>query len=126
MSETSHNPVSAEATASDPAEAIIDKFLDAIWMERGLSANTLGAYRADLVSLRRWLADRDVSLIFAARSDLLAFIAWRIAHETAIAMGGKTIAVLGTPLSETYPAKNKELLETIKRDHLAVSQFPEG
>jgi integrase/recombinase XerD len=77
MSETSHNPVSAEATASDPAEAIIDKFLDAIWMERGLSANTLGAYRADLVSLRRWLADRDVSLIFAARSDLLAFIAWR-------------------------------------------------
>ena len=48
------------------------------------------------------------------------------AHETAISMGGKTIAVLGTPLNQAYPAKNKELLETIKRDHLAVSQFPEG
>ena len=46
-------------------------------MERGLSANTLGAYRADLVALRRWLASRDVSLIYATRSDLLAFIAWR-------------------------------------------------
>lgn len=62
---------------SGSAEAIIDKFLDAIWMERGLSANTLGAYRADLVCLRRWLAQRDVSVMYAARSDLLAFIAWR-------------------------------------------------
>lgn len=49
-----------------------------------------------------------------------------VAHETAIAAGGKTIAVLGTPLSKAYPAANKDLLKTIKRDHLAVSQFPEG
>ncbi|GAB4228038.1 MAG: hypothetical protein Kow0032_07880 [Methyloligellaceae bacterium] len=49
-----------------------------------------------------------------------------VAHETAISTGGKTIAVLGTPLSQAYPAKNKALLETIKREHLAVSQFPEG
>ena len=75
MSENTHNV--AEVQASKSAEAIIDKFLDAIWMERGLSANTLGAYRADLVSLRRWLAERDASLIYATRSDLLAFIAWR-------------------------------------------------
>ena len=77
MSETSHNSDVVEADASNSTEAVIDKFLDAIWMERGLSANTLGAYRADLVSLRRWLADRDVSLVYAARSDLLAFIGWR-------------------------------------------------
>lgn len=49
-----------------------------------------------------------------------------VAHETAIEMGGKTIAVLGTPLSKAYPAKNKDLLDIIKRDHLAVSQFQEG
>lgn len=49
-----------------------------------------------------------------------------VAHETAIEMGGKTIAVLGTPLSQAYPSKNKGLLDVIKRDHLAVSQFPEG
>lgn len=77
MSETTHNSIVEEADASNSTEAVIDKFLDAIWMERGLSANTLGAYRADLVSLRRWLAERDVSLVYAARSDLLAFIAWR-------------------------------------------------
>jgi integrase/recombinase XerD len=76
MSDNTHT-VEAEAPASKSAEAIIDKFLDAIWMERGLSANTLGAYRADLVALRRWLAERDTSLVYATRSDLLAFIAWR-------------------------------------------------
>lgn len=49
-----------------------------------------------------------------------------VAHETAIECGGRTIAVLGTPLSQAFPASNRGLLERIKRDHLAVSQFPEG
>lgn len=46
------------------------------------------------------------------------------AHETAIRCGGKTIAVLGAPLDKVYPAKNKALLDKIKQEHLAVSQFP--
>jgi DNA processing protein len=49
-----------------------------------------------------------------------------VAHETAISQGGKTIAVLGTPLDKAYPKKNSDLLDKIKRDHLAVSQFPIG
>lgn len=49
-----------------------------------------------------------------------------VAHRTAIEEGGRTIAVLGTPLSKAYPAMNAGLLEEIKRDHLAISQFPEG
>lgn len=49
-----------------------------------------------------------------------------VAHETAIALGGKTIAVLGTPLNRAFPVKNRELLELIKHKHLAISQFPEG
>ncbi len=77
MSPTSVDTVAGASTPSNPTEAILDRFLDAIWMERGLSANTLGAYRADLLALQRWLAQRDKSLIYAARADLLAFIAWR-------------------------------------------------
>lgn len=77
MSKVTSKTVENEASASNSSEAIIDKFLDAIWMERGLSANTLGAYRADLVALRRWLVERDTSLVYATRSDLLAFIAFR-------------------------------------------------
>lgn len=49
-----------------------------------------------------------------------------MAHQTAIEQGGKTIAVLGTPLNKVYPKENEGLLELIKKDHLAISQFPEG
>lgn len=49
-----------------------------------------------------------------------------IAHETAIQNRGKTIAVLNTPLSKVYPTKNRELLNQIKKDHLAISQFPDN
>jgi len=47
-----------------------------------------------------------------------------IAHTTAIERGGKTIAVLGTPLNRFYPPENKDLQLKIMREHLAVSQFP--
>lgn len=47
-----------------------------------------------------------------------------IAHT--VALGGKTIAVLGTPLNVVTPAGNKGLLEEIKKHHLAISQFPIG
>jgi integrase/recombinase XerD len=65
----------APSEGLDPA---VSQFLDAVWMERGLSSNTLAAYRADLVALSRWLAGRGVSIVQTTRADLLAFIAWRV------------------------------------------------
>jgi DNA processing protein len=47
-------------------------------------------------------------------------------HESAISTGGRTIAVLGTPLDKTYPAQNYNLQQEIMRHHLAVSEFPSG
>ena len=47
-----------------------------------------------------------------------------IAHKTAIEQGGKTIAVIGTPLNTIYPKENKELQETIKKNYLLISQVP--
>ncbi|MCI4347716.1 MAG: DNA-protecting protein DprA, partial [Thermoplasmata archaeon] len=47
------------------------------------------------------------------------------AHTAAIEADGTTIAVLGTPLSRTYPAENAVLQRRIRLDHLAVSQFSE-
>ena len=46
------------------------------------------------------------------------------AHRAAIASGGKTIGVIGTPLGRVYPHANAELQETIARAHLLVSQVP--
>lgn len=57
---------------------MIDRFLDAIWMERGLSENTLGAYRADLVALSQRLDSKSVELVKAQRADIMDYIAWRV------------------------------------------------
>ncbi|HSN71773.1 MAG TPA: site-specific tyrosine recombinase XerD [Steroidobacteraceae bacterium] len=56
----------------------MDRFLDAVWMERGLSPNTLAAYRADLTALDRWLHARGIAIVNARRADLLGFISWRV------------------------------------------------
>jgi integrase/recombinase XerD len=61
-----------ESVHIDPS---VPRFLDVVWMERGLSANTLAAYRADLLSLQRWLAKHGRTLHSVDRADLLAFIA---------------------------------------------------
>ena len=47
-----------------------------------------------------------------------------MAHRTALEMGGSTIAVLGTPLDQTYPKSNVELQARIVASDLAISQFP--
>ncbi len=60
------------------SEELVDRFLDAIWMERGLSSNTLGAYRADLMTLWRGLSERNISIEKAEKADLLEFMARRI------------------------------------------------
>jgi DNA processing protein len=46
------------------------------------------------------------------------------AHQTAIEMGGKTIAVIGTPLNTVYPKPNQQLQDEIAQNHLLVSQVP--
>ncbi len=47
-----------------------------------------------------------------------------VAHRTALEAGGNTVAVIGTPLSHSYPAKNKELQKLIAENFLLVSQVP--
>lgn len=76
MTETSQKK--PDLNAVDRSEQLVDRFLDAIWMERGLSQNTLGAYRADLMTLGRGLAEEDKTIDEANKADLLSFIAGRV------------------------------------------------
>jgi DNA processing protein len=46
------------------------------------------------------------------------------AHTAALEAGGRTIAVIGTPISEVYPKQNAELQAKIARNFLVVSQVP--
>jgi integrase/recombinase XerD len=73
-----HAIVTTEPHTADPPDPLIGRFLDAVWMERGLSSNTLAAYRADLAALSRWLAQRGTTLARTTRADLIDFIAARV------------------------------------------------
>ncbi|WP_218971373.1 DNA-processing protein DprA [Xanthomonas hortorum] len=46
------------------------------------------------------------------------------AHAGALEIGGKTIAVVGTPLFDYYPRENTGLQELLAKDHLVISQVP--
>lgn len=50
-------------------------FLDAVWMERGLSENTLAAYRRDLAAFERWAESERVGADTCDRGDLQAYLA---------------------------------------------------
>ncbi len=56
--------------------ALIERFTDALWMERGLSQNTLSAYRSDMNKLGIWLErERKRQLLTVQRADLLSYLA---------------------------------------------------
>ncbi|MCW8828887.1 MAG: site-specific tyrosine recombinase XerD [Gammaproteobacteria bacterium] len=59
-------------------EALVERFLDALWLERGLSENTLSAYRSDLQALSLWLQEKGLDLHAAARHDLLYYLQQRV------------------------------------------------
>ena len=55
----------------------IDAFADALWLESGLSANTLAAYRRDLALLAQWLQPQGVDLMGVQEAHLQAYFAHR-------------------------------------------------
>ena len=61
----------------------IATFIDALWLEEGLSRNTLAAYRRDLTLYARWLAQRGLQLPASEEADLQAYFAARHADTKA-------------------------------------------
>lgn len=61
----------------------IDTFIDALWLEEGLSRNTLAAYRRDLELYVKWLGQRSGSLLATTEGDLHAYFAARHAGSKA-------------------------------------------
>lgn len=59
-------------------DAIIDAYLDAVWMEKGLSENTLASYRRDLQLFADWLASRQLAVTAVSPADIQGFLAYRL------------------------------------------------
>lgn len=63
---------------TDQSAALIDDFINALWLEDGLAANTLAAYRRDLAALALWLRDvESAEVTQATQRQLLAYAAAR-------------------------------------------------
>ncbi len=60
-------------------DLLIRKFLDSLWLEKGLSENTLDSYGRDLRTFAAWLKTADKSFISVRREDLLAYLTYRMA-----------------------------------------------
>lgn len=61
-------------------ERLIEEFLDALWLEKGLSPHTRSAYRSDLLAFARWLEGRGLSLDTAGRDAVLDYLGWRLSE----------------------------------------------
>lgn len=59
-------------------DPLIDRFLDALWLEKGLSDNTRDAYRSDLALFNGWLQEQGLALINVGRDAILDHLAWRV------------------------------------------------
>lgn len=73
----------------------------------------------------RWLAAQLARAGLVVASGLARGIDGA-AHEAALAVGGPTVAVLGSGLDVAYPPENRALQETIGRQGLLVSEFLPG
>ena len=79
-----------------PDSTLLDEFCDALWLEDGLSRNTLDSYRRDLRQFQAWLEKmhgRD--LLTATHGDLLGYLGFKVA--------GKAKATSTSRCKATYP-----------------------
>lgn len=66
---------------SSEQESIIALYLDAIWMEKGLSQNSLDSYRTDLTLFAQWLQQQGKSLLTADASTIQQYLAVRLENK---------------------------------------------
>jgi integrase/recombinase XerD len=65
------------------SEASAGAFIDALWLEEGLSRNTLDAYRRDLTLFGQWLAEQGAALQDATETHINGYFAARHAQTRA-------------------------------------------
>ena len=78
--------------------ADIDRFLDQLWMERGLSDHTLSAYRRDLGKFSGWLEQSEIGMRAAGRADIQNFLV----HESKRGLKPRSLARLLSSIRAYY------------------------
>jgi integrase/recombinase XerD len=80
--------VASEGSTPTDSDPLLGRFLEALWLEDGLSTNTLEAYRRDLSALASWLSQQTgSSLAQASELDLQGYMAARHAESRPSSVG---------------------------------------
>ena len=103
--------------APQTTDSTIDRFLDAIWVEQGLSKHTISAYRSDLKIFKRWLMGKK-ALLEAHQDDITGLLA----HRHQAGMTSRTSARLLSSLKRFYGYYLRE--EIISSDPTALVSAP--
>ncbi|MGZ5014132.1 MAG: site-specific tyrosine recombinase XerD [Methylobacter sp.] len=98
------------------ATVLIDQFLDAVWVEQGLSENTLSAYGSDLRIFAKWLAGK--SMLEVDGAELSSFLASRYKEG----IGSRSTARILSSLRRFYGYYIRE--NSIKVDPTALIESP--
>lgn len=73
-----NNQGTQEDQAIQKNQAILDEFIDRIWLEEGLARNTLDSYRQDLSQFAIWLEkDASKDLLEAEQFDIQRYLAFK-------------------------------------------------
>ncbi|MFT7300780.1 MAG: integrase/recombinase XerD [Porticoccus sp.] len=75
-------------------QQLIDTYMDAVWMEKGLSQNTLEAYRLDLHAFGVWFSSYGQSLVRVAGIDVQSYLAHRFAEGVAARSTARQLSCL--------------------------------
>jgi integrase/recombinase XerD len=67
---------------------ILDAFIDTIWIEKGLSTNTLNSYKTDVEKYLNWISKNALSYKNLTRSNILEYLAFLFGQKKE----GKTVA----------------------------------
>ena len=73
---------------SDSDRQILDAFIDNIWIEKGLSQNTLDSYRSDLEQFSSWLEKNNLNYIKTSKKEILSYLSFLFQKG----LGSKTVA----------------------------------
>ena len=64
-------------------DPVIERFMNALWLEEGLSQNTLSAYKRDLWQLSIWLRTKSATLLTCSEAWVQEYFAVRFANSKA-------------------------------------------
>jgi integrase/recombinase XerD len=91
-------PARPRATARetlDPDEGLLDAFCDTLWLEDGLSRNTLESYRCDLHQFAVWLRERrGKTLVAADQADVQGYLGHRFARKARASSAARLLSSL--------------------------------